>query len=131
MFVLGRSKGEKIEIASCALIRVARIEEQRVRFDIVAPFSRAVRGELSATSTPDRIATVTVLEIGTGGDARCFRAKLGICVPEGAVVRRAELVQQQHPPHRRFPWHRFRVTGRFWRNVMEELHVEIPVQQES
>lgn len=126
MLVLGRSKGERIEIEGCALIRVARIEEHRVRLDITAPFSRAQRAEQAVGDAADRTAVVTVLGIRHRAGSPILRASIGIRVPVGATVRRAEVAQQLKPMHERFPWHRFRPIGRYWRSVNEEIYIELP-----
>lgn len=127
MFVLRRSQGEKIEIEQCALIRVGKIENDLVRLDVTAPFSRLFRAEQNGPLPQERTVIVSLLGIRQPAGKPQRMASVGISVPVGATVRRAELVQQTVPAGKRFPWHRYRVTARFWRSIKEEIQIEIPV----
>lgn len=126
MLVLGRCKGERIEIDGHALIRVARIEEGRVRLDVTAPCSRTSRAEVADTLAPERTAIVTILGIRRRAGSSVLRASIGIRVPMGATVHRAEVANQTMPAEKRFPWHRFRPTSRCWRTINQEIHITLP-----
>lgn len=125
MLVLGRSKGERIEINGHALIRVARIEAGRVRLDVTAPWSRTRRGEQASAEGAGRTAVVCVLGIRRRGDSDNLRAAIGIRVPSGSSVQRAEVANQTQAASQRFPWHRYQPTARYWRAVNEEIHISL------
>lgn len=126
MLVLGRFKGERIEIDGHALIRVAKIEEDRVRLDVVAPCSRTTRAEHVGNEPCDRTAIVTVLGIRRRAGSSVLRASIGIRVPVGSTVHRSEVACQILPAEKRFPWHRYRPTSRCWRSISEEIHIRLP-----
>lgn len=129
MLKLARSKGEKIEIEGCALIRVGKIEEKRVRIDITAPFSPARRTEDDSHDfDPAQCVVVKLVDIyeRESSPPGCLRASIGIRVPEGGKAHRAEVRQQKVPEHLRFPWRRFKPTARFWRMVGEEILIRVP-----
>lgn len=127
MLKLARSKGEKIEIEGCALIRVAKIEESRVRIDVTAPFTPALRAEDPKHEfSPANCVVVKLVDIYERTKTGGFRASIGIRVPEGGKAHRAEVRQQLVPEHLRFPWQRFQPTARYWRSINEEIYIPVP-----
>lgn len=127
MLKLARSKGEKIEIEGCALIRVGKIEEARVRIDVTAPFSAALRAEDAAHDALNgRCVEIRLMDIYRRGPNGLLRSSIGIRVPEGGKARRAEVSHQTTPPEMQFPWQRFQPTARFWRSVNESIVIPLP-----
>ena len=125
MFLLARNKGEKIIIEGCAQIRVAHVQENRVRLDVISPHSRALRREQLEDGELDGFAILEIREIRRRS-SDSFRVSIGIQVPVGATVRRAEVSQQLTPVSQRFPWHRYRPTARYWRQLSEAIAIPIP-----
>lgn len=127
MLKLARSKGEKIEIEGCALIRVAKIEDKRVRIDITAPFAPALRAEdENCELCPAECVVIKLVDIYERAKSGCFRATIGVRVPGGGKAHRAEVRQQRVPEHLRFPWRRFKPTARYWRSIDEEILIVVP-----
>lgn len=124
MMVLGRRQGEKIEIEATALVRVARVEADRVRLDVTAPFTRSRAAESEVEGAAGPAAIVKVLSIAPGPALGELRVRLGVRAPKGTAVRRAEVPQpgQRRP---RFPWNRFQPTARYWRSIGEEIHIHL------
>jgi hypothetical protein len=130
---LSRSRGEKIEIEGCALVRIARIEEDRIRLDVTAPFGMVWKGETTPDGEPSDAQAggepanfITLRSIESTGKAGEYRALVSLDLPTGVLARRAELINQNVPPRERFPWKRFRPTVRVWRRVGEAIGIALP-----